>query len=1056
MFEKLIESHINVLSNYHSNELIIYKGFPGSFYLELSKHIPHIVEQIPLKEGNLNLEEIKSNLSKYLKALDFRTPHFIIYEELVCLLDNVNVSLIENELILFENPLFDSIPLNHLSISNFEKILYSESNLQGEDRVSEDLLFYSFYSGLKKSGNYYYAEYKLIDEPASERFTKKEFFSIQSSLAPTFISENDAKKFDNPIIYKENSFYDLLGDIFFEKYKAIVTLNIFIDSIVLLSPYAKSQIEFIKYLFEKNQLNIKFFEVKDDDPLYGREDFRDILQTYWKSDNFRELLFYSSPDTNLDKKTLSQDVIIEDIVSQSENALNDKVFKDLFITSPTGSGKSVFFQIPAIYLHQKHKSVTIVISPLKALMQDQVYGLEKRGVDISCCLNSDVPLNQKEDLIDKIKKGDISLIYLSPEMLLSYDIRSFIGDRKLGLIAVDESHLVTTWGRDFRVDYWYLGTYLSKIRKYLDYKFPIVALTATAVYQGEDDIVFDTINSLNMINPKIYLGNVTREEVNFEINEFKYSGSHTTAKMEKTLEFIEKTVEKDKKAIVYFPFTTQVDEASKELPVNLKPYIASYHSRIDKDEKQTALEDFHSDKVKVVLATKAFGMGIDVSNINYVYHFAPSGTLADYIQEIGRVARTQSIKGYAVIDYNPLDLKFAKMLYGINAIRQYQIRFVLEKLYEIYKKRKKQNMLASTEDFAYIFGEISDLENKVKSTLMLIEKDLLAKHKYNVVVVRPKSLFSKVFACVSKENEYRLFGKYGKYFSKISIQKTNKRNEGNNVLTTDPGDIYELDLQQLWEEKFNDKSFPTVKFNFFSGKLFTEYPGTVFPRYKLEINLGCSVSELNKKVNNYFEAIESVIYSFGPSTFTKKEFEYEISKEIDFKMAKRITNLIFNLYTEKFGPDVMGQKKNREAFIQERKVPNGTRYRVFNNSFISLKSRILRELGNMFTSQDYCKYISASDTKSDVHLKIGFIIETFKLGTYNINGGYLPQIFIRVNNPNLLKRLVERIENYNNSILSMVEKRHERSIDILNDFFTASYTNKERWEYIEKYFLGHI
>ena len=126
----------------------------------------------------------------------------------------------------------------------------------------------------------------------------------------------------------------------------------------------------------------------------------------------------------------------------------------MFLTSPTGAGKSVLFQVPAMYLAEQYELVTIVVAPLKALMYDQVEALQRdRNYHKAAYINSDKTLIERQDIIEKIAQKEISVLYLSPELLLSYDIRTFIGDRQLGLLVVDEAHLVTTWGRDFRVDY---------------------------------------------------------------------------------------------------------------------------------------------------------------------------------------------------------------------------------------------------------------------------------------------------------------------------------------------------------------------------------------------------------------------------------------------------------------------------------------------------------------------------------------------------------------------------------------------------------------------------
>jgi Superfamily II DNA helicase len=349
---------------------------------------------------------------------------------------------------------------------------------------------------------------------------------------------------------------------------------------------------------------------------------------------------------------------------------------------------------------------------------------------------------------------------MSPELLLSYDIKTFIGERDLGLLVIDEAHLVTTWGRDFRVDYWFLGNYIRKLRrgstrmsKYKTYRFPVVALTATAVYNGKDDMVFDTIGSLNMQNCRIYIGKIKREEISFEFRNFE-SRAHELDKQNKTKDRIKEFVRSDKKSIFYFPWISQIERIFPALDKDIQPFVRKYHAELNAEERSETLSQFKNGNAKCVLATKAFGMGVDISDIEIVYHHAPSGSLADYVQEIGRVARIPGMKGRAIMDFNPKDLKFTKILFGLSSLKQYQVALVLKKLNDLFQIKRNRNMLVSIEDFQYIFTKDGNLEQKVKSALLVIEKDLLAKFDYNVILVRPKK-FIFYSIRVSKQSRIR-------------------------------------------------------------------------------------------------------------------------------------------------------------------------------------------------------------------------------------------------------------------------------------------------------------
>ena len=158
-----------------------------------------------------------------------------------------------------------------------------------------------------------------------------------------------------------------------------------------------------------------------------------LLQKYWgNAAQFRPLLFYKDPDRSQETEIITQGQIIAEIVDQCEAAQDGDIFSNIFITAPTGSGKSILFQIPAIYLAEKYNLVTIVVSPLIALMNDQVDQLQReRGISIAACINSSMSIEERSDVIDQIHAGKKSLLYLAPELLLTTHLQSFLGGRQV-------------------------------------------------------------------------------------------------------------------------------------------------------------------------------------------------------------------------------------------------------------------------------------------------------------------------------------------------------------------------------------------------------------------------------------------------------------------------------------------------------------------------------------------------------------------------------------------------------------------------------------------------
>ena len=252
------------------------------------------------------------------------------------------------------------------------------------------------------------------------------------------------------------------------------------------------------------------------------------MNEYWGHKSFRKFPIYDLHALQHNEKKVkevSQEAVIANLVEQVERCGRGLQPRDLFVTASTGAGKSVMFQVPAIYLAKKpEKLLTLVISPLIGLMNDQVQGVEKRHYYGAKTINSDISPVLKQDIMEKVKDGIYDILYLSPETLLARsDVEQLIGNRTIGMIVIDEAHIVTTWGKQFRPDYWYLGDHIRKLRKrQLQEKqrdLVVATFTATAIYHGKEDMYEETIDSLHMIEPITYLGYVRREDIKITIHQ---------------------------------------------------------------------------------------------------------------------------------------------------------------------------------------------------------------------------------------------------------------------------------------------------------------------------------------------------------------------------------------------------------------------------------------------------------------------------------------------------------------------------------------------------------
>lgn len=418
-----------------------------------------------------------------------------------------------------------------------------------------------------------------------------------------------------------------------------------------------------------------------EDECSHRDEYNEILNRFWGYPSFRSLPVYDMAALERGEKVVkqvSQENIIANLVDEVENCGDGKDFRDVFVTAPTGAGKSVMFQVPAIYLAEKYNLLTIVVSPLIGLMNDQVKNLELKNYVFAKTINSDISPIIKQDIIEKVSEGQYHILYLSPETLLSRsDVEQLIGDRTIGMIVIDEAHIVTTWGKQFRPDYWYLGDHIRKLRKQqLKAKgrsFVIGTFTATAIYHGLEDMYTETINSLHMLNPITYLGYVKRGDIDIVINRPQkpkgVRAEYELDKFEQIETILHRALITNKKTLIYFPTVALIERCYEYFKSKRKvEHIAVYHGSLSKDAKQENYEKFLAKEKLVMFATKAFGMGIDINDIELVVHFAPTGNVCDYVQEIGRAARREDLRGEALYYYNPRDFKHINRLISVKML----------------------------------------------------------------------------------------------------------------------------------------------------------------------------------------------------------------------------------------------------------------------------------------------------------------------------------------------------------------------------------------------------
>lgn len=311
---------------------------------------------------------------------------------------------------------------------------------------------------------------------------------------------------------------------------------------------------------------------------------------------------------------------------------------DTFAVMPTGAGKSVCYQIPALLL----PGVTLVISPLISLMKDQVDTLNSVGI-AATYINSSLSINEVNDRIDKVAQGEFKLLYVAPERLESDFFCSMLNRLTISLLAVDEAHCVSQWGHDFRPSY---SAISSLIRK-LPGRPIIAAFTATAT----DAVRRDVIKLLELRQPDVYVTGFNRENLSF-----------TVIRGENKRDFVLKYIEnnKDKVGIIYTATRKETDNLYELL--HKKGYnVGKYHAGLGDAERKQNQEKFLYDDINIIIATNAFGMGIDKSNVRYVIHYNLPKSMEAYYQEAGRGGRDGE-PSECILLYSAADVLLQKFL----------------------------------------------------------------------------------------------------------------------------------------------------------------------------------------------------------------------------------------------------------------------------------------------------------------------------------------------------------------------------------------------------------
>lgn len=407
---------------------------------------------------------------------------------------------------------------------------------------------------------------------------------------------------------------------------------------------------------------------------------------------------------------------------------------------PTGTGKSVCYQIPALSRYDKTGAITVVISPLVALMSDQIAGLERQGISNCAALNGLLSMPERSDVLDRARLGEVSVLIISPEQLRSRSLRRVLEQRHIGGWVLDEAHCLSKWGHDFRPDYRYVGRYIKE-RAGDEPIPPIQCLTATAKPDVIADIHAYFHESLG-VELVTYDGGSWRDNLDFAVLQ-------TTIPEKFALVF--QVIEADLPehapggAIVYCATRRNTEELAAFL--NAKRLSAEhFHAGLPPETKKDVQNRFIHGEIRVIAATNAFGMGIDKPDVRLVVHSDIPSSLENYLQEAGRAGRDRE-PARCVLLFTPEDVERQFGMTARSRLNQREINGILRALRRIDRKKRLEGEVVATtgeillddQDGAFERDSATD-DTRVRTAVSWLEEAKLLQRDENRVAIFPSSL----------------------------------------------------------------------------------------------------------------------------------------------------------------------------------------------------------------------------------------------------------------------------------------------------------------------------
>jgi ATP-dependent DNA helicase RecQ len=430
-----------------------------------------------------------------------------------------------------------------------------------------------------------------------------------------------------------------------------------------------------------------------------------------------------------------------------EAALEDESFLTIL---PTGGGKTFTFWLPAVYKASKFKTLTVVISPLQALIEDHIKSFNAKVANFKAVAISGFmsPLERAE-AIEDVVSGEADILYIAPESLRSNTIFNILKNRVIERFVVDEAHCLSTWGNDFRQDYYYICEFIKELleKKPFQKSIAISCFTATAKPSVIEDIKNYFYEGLGL-KLEEYLATPERKNLSYD--------SIVVQKTQKYKELLRILHQKEGATLVYIPSSTkECDKVAEQLSLDTDKNVKSFHSKLDSQEKMEILADYINNRIDIIVATTAFGMGVDKANIVNVIHYEVSDSLENYAQEAGRGARDEKLEAYCPIlfDENDLDKHFASL--NRSKLTVNEVNSVLRVLKSSKSKRISKTAFELAKEAGWdVEDSSSDYATKIKTILLELEREGYISRKRNRT-----SFFADSIASQSMQRLHKAFEK---------------------------------------------------------------------------------------------------------------------------------------------------------------------------------------------------------------------------------------------------------------------------------------------------------